>query len=164
MSDIKTIIGEARRPERTVTVCLRPDLLADWQRAAEELQRVREAPRTSLDDAGPVALAQKVNDFERQMREASIEFVVRGLPPAKVRELQADSDDDETLALDVLRASLVEPDLDDDDWTRLFGDDGALTLGEVGRLAEASNAVNFRSASVPSSRLASAVLASSDEN
>lgn len=164
MPDVKALISAARRPERTVTVCLRPDLLADWQRAADELQRVREQPRGSLDDAGPVTLAQKVDDLSEQMRAASVEFVVRALPRAKVRELQAETSDDEELALAVLRASLVEPVLDDDDWDRLFGDDGALPLGEVSRLAEVSNAVNFRSTSVPTSRLASALLQSSGEN
>lgn len=164
MPDVKALIGAAKRPERTVTICLRPDLLAEWQRAADELQRVREQPRGSLDDAGPVALAQKVGDLEQQMRDASVEFVVRALPRAKVRALQADTDDDEALALAVLRASLVEPVLDDDDWDHLFGDDGVLPLGEVQRLADASNAVNFRGTSVPTSRLASALLRSSDES
>lgn len=164
MSDVKELIGAAKRPERTVTVCLLPDLYAEWQQAADELQDARERPRGSLDDAGPVALAQRVADLESRMRDASVVFRVRGLPPARVRALQSETDDDEALALAVLRESLVDPELDDDDWERLFGDDGVLTMGEVGRLAEASNAVNFRATSVPSSRLASAVLRSSAES
>jgi hypothetical protein len=164
VSDIKSIIGGARRPEKIVVICLRPDLMAEWQRATEELQRAKEAPRESLDDSGPVALARRVEHLEQEMRESSVEFVVRGIPPARVRAIQAESADDEALAMAVLRESLAAPDVDDDDWERLFGDDGILVMGEVARLVEASNAVNFRASSVPSSRLASALIRRSAES
>lgn len=162
--DIKSIIADAKRPERTVSVCLRPDLYAEWQRVSNQLVEARKAGRRSLDDAGPVALAEQVASLEQQMAESTVEFVLRGLPPSRVRAIQSETDDDEALALAVLRESMVAPQLDDAEWDALFGDDGVLTMGEVGRLADASNAVNFRATSVPSSRLASAALSSSDES
>lgn len=164
MSNIKSLIGDAKRPERTVSVCLAPDLLAEWQQASERLAEAKDRKRTSLDDEGPVTLARQVADLEQRMRDATVLFRLRGLPPSRVRTLQASSDDDWGLALDVLRESLVEPELDDEDWERLFGEDGVLSMGALNQLAEASNAVNFRATSVPSSRLASAVLQSSDES
>jgi len=162
--DLKALLTEAKRPERTVSVCLLPTLVAEWQQAADELGKAKDRARASLDDEGPMALARQVADLEQRMTDASVTFRVRGLPPSRVRALQAASDDDWALAMAVLRESLVEPELDDDDWTRLFGEDGVLSMGALNQLAEASNAVNFRATSVPSSRLASALLRTSAES
>jgi hypothetical protein len=54
--------AEAKRAERTVPICLRGDLVADWEAADRELKRAADENRSadSKEGAGLGALAEKV--------------------------------------------------------------------------------------------------------
>lgn len=167
MADIGALLDGAKPAERRVSICLAPHLGAEHRRLQEDLIAAEAQGRGSIDDEGPVALAMRVQDLERQMRDATVEFVVRAVPRRRIRELTTATDDQEALTLAILRAAVVEPEMTDEQWVRLVGDDdtdGLLSMGELQRLVEASETVNFRAFSVPSSRLASARLQGSDES
>jgi hypothetical protein len=165
MVEFDRLLSEARPAEQIVSVCLRGDLLAEHQRLSRLLSDERNRARISIDDAGPVDVAAQIQDVERRMREATWDFRVCALPRRRLRELSASVDEGEPLSLAILRESLVDPQVTDEQWLRLVGDDntdGVLPMGELQRLVHAANEVNFQETSVPTSRLASVFLHRSD--
>jgi hypothetical protein len=52
LKSFKAMMSEARLPERTVDLCLRGDLIAEFQALDAELEQARNAAGDSLDNAG----------------------------------------------------------------------------------------------------------------
>jgi hypothetical protein len=132
--------AEAKRAERTVPICLRGDLVADWEAADRELKRAADENRSadSKEGAGLGALVEKVRALEAQMLEHSENWRLRALPrhefralvaahPPRLGEDQMPIPEDrpginrDTFPSALIRASLVEPELDDEDAVWLLG-------------------------------------------
>jgi hypothetical protein len=180
VSAYKNRLKEARRPERAVPICLRGDLLADWQAAEEELKRAQGGRGDSLEDGGIAELAERVRALEAEMLEHSDQFRLRAMPRYKFRALVAahpprTGDDGtnredaqlgvnrDTFFPDLIRASIVEPVLDDEDWKTLLGDpddpddEGLLTDRQFGDLEDAAWFLNRGEVDIPFSRAASLI-------
>lgn len=181
MSDIKAKIRAARLPERTVPVCLDGALIAEIEAADRELVRLREQPAAdSLDGGGDVRrAAERVEALREQMSEASEDFRLRAMPrkrwKAFIRQHQPRKDEDgrvderdrhigvnvDTVYPALIRASVVSPALDDEDWLTLLGDDevdGVLTDRQFDELSSAAWFLNRDTVDVPFSRAASQIL------
>lgn len=170
MSDFKALLAEARLPERTVEVCLRGDLAADHEAAERELEQAQRAPSDSLAGSGAGAIVDRIEALEAQMREHTYPFRLRALSRPAWRKLLAEHpprrddagkivDEDAGVELNVetfyaalIRACLVDPVLDGDDWARLTE---ALTDRQYGDLASAAWLLNRGEVDVPFSLAAS---------
>ncbi|GIE30179.1 hypothetical protein Ait01nite_032240 [Actinoplanes italicus] len=147
MSSIKDKIAKARLPERTVQLCLNGDLVAEHEEAERELEQAQRNPGNSLAGNGAAAIAERIEALEAEMRESTETFVLRALPQKKNprddrptwRELlerhpprrgddgeiiEADKSillDTSTFYEDMIRVCTVSPEMDEDDWEKLFG-------------------------------------------
>ena len=129
-----------QRPTRSVQICLKGDLVADWEAADRELQRAQEEARSSnsKEAAGLGELVDRVRALEAEMLEHAETWTLRAMPRYVFRALVAahpprTGEDGEILAEDragidrstfppkLIRASLVTPELDDEDCVWLFG-------------------------------------------
>lgn len=173
MTDIKSILAEARLPERTVPICLRGDLVATHEELERQLEEANRKAGDSLAGNGAGELVDKIEALQEEMRAATVTFRLRALPKPAWRALLAEhpprhDDDDKPLAEDavvgvnmdtfwdaIARACLVEPEVDDETWALMAGPDGKLTDNQLGRLADAAWAVNRGDVSVPFSRAVS---------
>lgn len=188
--DIKALIRASRRPEATVPICLRGDLVARFEELDTQLAAVA---GTVVDKRlnGPAEgrrIAEQMAALQEEMRESTVPFRLRALLPSRWAALAAEHQprkdaDGRMVAEDALgvnaqtffaaliRASVVSPDLDDADWEILLGtqDDGTaveedggggLTDGQVDALGGAAWRLNRREVDIPFSRAASAILRS----
>jgi hypothetical protein len=167
--NFKTMLAEAKLPESTVMICLRGDLAADHEAAERELKRAEEASADSLAGSGAGELVDRIEALEVQMREHTYEFRLRALPKPRWRALVAehpprrdgdngivDSDrigvNAETFYDAIIRACLVDPELDDDEWAQLVD---ALTDRQYDDIADAAWSLNRREVDIPFSHAAS---------
>lgn len=185
MSSYKEKRADARRAERSVPVCLRADLVAEWEAADRDLKRIQAQDDDSKEGAGTGELIERIQALEAQMAEHTDEYRLRALPRHKFRKLVADHPPrldeqgdpiraDAVLGLNrdtffpaLIRLSVVEPVLDDDDWRWLLGDDtddtddgddgeeGVLTDRQFGDLEDVAWFLNRGEVDVPFSRAAS---------
>lgn len=166
--DAKSIIASAKRPERTVDLCLRADLVAELEDAKRELKSAREAPRTSLGDDGGLAEVQtRIDAIKAEAREHTLVFRFRALNRHEMRALIAanpprDGDrldkqsgyNTDAVTYRLIRDCCYEPALDDDEWTALLGTEdevgsGVLSPGQFERLADAVASLNFARVDIP---------------
>jgi hypothetical protein len=178
MGTYKQQHADAQRAQRSVKVCLRNDLVADWEAADRELTRVQ-AERLATDSkeagAGTAELADKVRALEALMNEQADEWLLRAMPRHQFRALMAahpprKGEDGEPVEGDrvfnratffpaLIRASVVSPELDDEDWAWLLGDDeaedGVLTDRQFSDLEDAAWFLNRGEVDVPFSLAAS---------
>lgn len=180
MTSIKDALKAAKLPERVVPVCLQLDLQDEFETAERELQEALQRPRDSLAAGGvPTELSERVKALEDQMRKASHDFRLRAHPRPKWKALLAEhqprkdpesgdvDERDKYIGVNVetffpalIRASIVEPELDDEDWALLV--DEKLTDRQFDQLSDAAWALNRRDVDVPFSRAASRILRGSE--
>lgn len=175
--DAKALIAGAALPERSVEVCLRPDLLARLQELERELQRAedeRKAGGGSLASGSASRVtAGQIDAIRAEMLEATMVFQLRALPRRKFRALQAEFPPRDGNAIDnlngvniedaaeaMVRRCLIDPELDDADWAAL---DELLSDGQFNQLAAAAWAINSKDVEVPFSRTASRITQTSDD-
>lgn len=172
MSNIKDILAEARLPERAVSICLRGDLSAEFQRLED---RLSEANNERLKDkrlaksTKPVEIAQEMEAVREKMRAATIEFTLRAFasdvwrsmkrkhplpekPEAIDRVLGADA---KGLLNEAIQKAIVEPELDDEDWDRLRD---TIADGEWQKLVDATYVLNEEGTNLPFSQAGSLAL------
>lgn len=172
-------LKRARKPRRTVDICLAGDLIAEYERLEKQLAEAQQAPvGQSMEDSGArVEIAEKIEALRTEMRAFTEEFVLEALSGKKYRALKAEhpprqNDEGEVIdsdrALDVnmdefagplIRACLVSPVLDDEEWAAT---EEALTDRQWDDLVAASIWANEGRVNIPFSRAASAILASSE--
>lgn len=188
MGSYKDKNKDAARAERTLPVCLRGDLVGTWEAAERGLERARAEQLGSSSKEGTDigALIDQVRALEAEMLEHTDIWRLRALPRHKFRALVAahpprldeNSDpiaEDRVIGLnkktffpELIRASVVEPELDDEDWVWLLGNDdaaddddsGVLTDRQYGDLSDVAWFLNRGEVEVPFSHAAS--LASRD--
>lgn len=177
----KELIRAAKLPEKTVPVCLHADLVAEVEQSERELADTQRQPADSLAAGGKARLiAERIESLRQQMLDHTVEFVLRAMPRPRWKAFVAEhpprkddkGDVDErdryvginadTFYDALVRRSVVSPELDDEDWTLLLGDDGKLTDRQFDTLADAAWALNRRDVDVPFSLAASRILRTSE--
>lgn len=168
---IKAEIKAAKLPQRSVEVCLRGDLVAEFEGLQRELERLGERPKQPMlvGDVEAQRVAKRIEAVRAQMREHSVALTVQSMPRRAWTEFVAsheprkDVDADKALGFNtttlyeaLVRESVVDPVLDDEDWRRLL--DEVLTDAQFESLAQAAWDLNRKDVSVPFSWAASAVL------
>lgn len=168
-ADVAALLAQARRPERTVPVCLRGDLQAEFEQLDRQLDEAVRRPQTKLvDDNGAPAIAARIEALRAEMAEATVEFRLRALPRPQWRDLQGKhvkedgSVNVETMASPLIRACTVAPELTDEQWDTLLSD--SLTDGQYEALFEACWMLNKRPVDVPFSRAASLLTQGSEQS
>lgn len=199
MGNYKSSRKDAKRAERSVPICLNADLSADWEAADRELQRAQKESNNSLEGGGVGDLVDRVRDIEARMLENTEQYRLRALPRHEFRRLVAqhpprmDENDQpnredaqigvnrDTFFHDLIKVSVVEPHLDDEDWAWLLGhtdtereqleaegkadqiEEGILTHRQFGDLEDAAWFLNRGEVQVPFSRAASLARRNSDD-
>jgi hypothetical protein len=138
-ADFKTLLMAAQLPQRSVPVCLRGDLRAEYEDVQRQLKQARKQRTDSKEAAGTAQLTERLEALEVQMQDSTHPFVLRALPKPRWRRLVNEhqprkGEDDQVLESDTIgfntdtfypaaiRACTVDPVLDDDEWRRLLGD------------------------------------------
>lgn len=161
------ILAQARRPEDTVELCLRGDLVAQFHALERELV---DAPRVaaSLADRSPAAvLAERITALREQMDAAKVTFHLRALPPREwsdydaTRPNKADDETDDAFrarffgwTAGLVSRCLVDPVLTPDQVAEVVD---VLSAKQWDQLADAAWLVNTGQVSVPFSAAASAL-------
>lgn len=178
MSDISARLKAARLPERTVEICLRGDLVAEFEQLDRQWRAAIDRPATSLADGGEgVEIAAQMEAVRADMQGEMLTLRLRALPRRRWSELVAEhpvrrSDDGTTHADDeqfgynsstffeaLVRESVIDPVLSHSDWATL---DDVLTDSNFMALANAAVMLNRRSVDIPFSLAVSQTLTSSE--
>jgi len=172
IEQLDNLLNSARLPESTVTVCLRGDLQAEWDRLNAKLAELRSAPGRKLtDNAEASTVAARIREIEGQMKESTIELTLRALPRREWLRLLRDhprggDDGDKAMGLNtetffdaLIPLSIVDPELNEDQVSRLMD---ALSSAQYDKLLETAWSLNRRDVSVPFSPLASLTAGNTD--
>lgn len=173
IEQLDNLLSAARLPESTVTVCLRGDLQAEWERLNAKLAELRSAPGRKLtDNAEASAVASRIREIEGQMRESTLELTLRALPRRDWLRLIRDhpprkgDEGDKSLGLntetffdELIPRSIVNPTLNEDQVSRLMD---ALSSAQYDKLLETAWNLNRRDVDVPFSPLASLAAGNTD--
>lgn len=170
LSDFHELLKQARLPERTVAVCLRADLVADHEGLQRQLDQAQQRQVDSLAGTGTGILEERIRDLEADMKASIVVFRLRALPHARrasdprptFRELRSQHParevDGKVLPEDMMagwinamtfpdplvRHSIVEPELSDEDWENLV-----LSQGQFDELATTAWELNQGKVDVP---------------
>lgn len=163
MTDIKDRLKRAKRRETTEDVCLRGDLAGQYEALQRKLDQL--PPNNKLaGDPERQRIQVEMDRIRVEMAADTIPFVLRALSEPKYQALvdahpprragdEVDARDAEvgfnrsTFYAALIRASVVEPQLDDGDWSLLFGE--GLSPGQFGRLGLRALEVNNKKIDVP---------------
>jgi hypothetical protein len=173
LSELDALLAAAKLPETTVRVCLRGDLIAEWEELDRQLTELRNrATATLAGDPAEAVLAGRIRDLEAEMEGSTISVRLRAMERRPFRRLaeehpaRKDHQGDQALGYNqdtyfdaLIAACLVEPDLDAD---RLAVFLDKLTDRQFSSLADAAWALNRRDISVPFSHTASRITQTSD--
>ena len=169
-TDFKVLLKGAKLPERTVQICLRGDLRAQFEAAERQLDELNDRATDSLTVAGKGELLDRIDALQAEMRDFTYTFVVRAMARPAFRALVSDHpprrdadneilDDDKLLGVNgdtfweaLIRAAVIDPVMDDDEWAQLFD---AVTDWQFEQLANAAWLINRGEIDVPFSRAAS---------
>jgi hypothetical protein len=176
MKNFKAMMAEAKLPERTVDVCLRGDLVADFQALEAELDEARRAGGDSL-DSGTGEIVELMEATQALMRDYTYPVRLRAMRgpdfrtllaqhPARRNEAgeidKAEQGFDfniETFFEPLLRACMVDPELVvNDEWREFVG---TLTDYQFNELALAALTLNRGKVDIPFSLAASMMKSSS---
>ena len=172
MTEFKTLLTAARLPERTVPICLRGDLVAEFEGLERQLDEALRVPSNSAEGDGAGPIAERMEHLRKEMREHTYQFRLRAMtrprwhefigehPPRKAEDSdEIDARDRlrgvniETFFPALVRESVVDPVLDPAEWTLLL--DQALTDRQFDELANAAWALNRGEVDIPFSPVAS---------
>jgi hypothetical protein len=183
-AEIKAVIAGARRAERVVPVVMRADLAAECQhleRQIRDLELEQSGPAASL-SGNPAAreLAERIEALRVEMRESIMEFTIRALPGRRSKNAKVPTwlqlkescppregnakDKENGVDMDafneaLVRVSIVDPVLDEDDWGNLLE---ALSDAAFTEIVGHCYGVNQDDTDVPFSYAASRILKTSD--
>lgn len=163
MTDIKSLLKQAKRRTVTVPVCLRGDLATEYEQMQKQLAGLPKSNKLGGDPERQRITA----DMERiraEMAEGTVDFVLRALSDTDFQELvdqhppRRDGDDvnegdaqagynRSTFYRAQIRACTIEPTLDDGDWATIFGE--ALSAGQMVHLSVEASRVNGQDVDVP---------------
>lgn len=175
--DVDALIDQARKPEKTVTVCLRGDLIAEIEEREQQIARMVADDRVASQRA---RLGDEIDELRRRMQAASITLRFRALdrlvwadleakhPPRKDEKTGEVNRYDagvgfnvDTLIAEAIPMSLAAPKLTPAQLDKLLA---AATNQQYDEIAGCIHALNCSRVTVPFSVLASAARESSGEN
>jgi hypothetical protein len=172
----KDRLKTAKLPQRNVKVCLRGDLFAEVERLDVELRHL-DANSTDgrmVGNVEAVNLATQIKALQEQMADETQDFTIRAIPHGDWTALQAAhpprADDPEDVASGynrddfaeaLLRRSVVEPILDEEDWAELLT---VISQRQYDELCNGAWQANAGSVSIPFSQAASKTLRSEPES
>lgn len=173
---LDSMLDGARLAERSVELCLRGDLQADFEDLERQLKELRSGDQRDerlTSGAEGRALAEQIETLRADMADAMVEFRIRALPRAKWSKLLKDHPDADpkkqfnvdTFVPALLRMSVVDPELTEGQWVKLIGDDttdAVLSASQYDLLSDTAWTLNRQDAKVPFSQLASALLRNSE--
>lgn len=165
--DVSQLIAEAKLPEKTVSLCLRGDLVAEVEQLEAELSRMPTSDRLT-GNAEARKMAARIEQLQEQMHESTVAFVLRGLPRREWTRFLAkhgprDGNEQDKAAgintdtyfVALVWECMIAPDIDDEQYEQLI--DNALTAKQWDRLASAAIELNIEDVSVPFSAAASLI-------
>lgn len=167
--DIKSLIAGAKRPERTVTLNLRGDLIAEVSELEDQLRELQQQSDTRLvDNPDAIEIAQRIQELEAEAEGSELTIRLQAVPRSAWRSAIANNPDPDGeriadldgVAREVLGASILSPDIDEDDLEALTD---ALSAGQWGEIVGAVWTLNSGDNKVPFSRLASLTVPSSGD-
>lgn len=171
-AEVLARIRPTRREEAT-TLCLRPDLLAAWEEAQQQLaeQRIADGENQRLSSGMSKQtkdLARKVQEIEAEIEATQVRFVLRALtkdqyraicdqhPPRKGNEFDQFAGHDREAVIDeVVRECIVDPVFDGASWAQFVE---VCNPSEWNELKAVANRVNSSVVAAPKSELASQIL------
>ncbi|QDY06170.1 hypothetical protein FJK98_02490 [Micromonospora sp. HM134] len=171
-SQFDAILAQAKLPERTVPLCLREDLVAEYERLDNELLG---APRTasSLGEVAPATvIARRMEELRKEMLAHQVQFLLRAWPARRFTVLRdampkkADDQSDDEFAdvwhaavCDLVSKMLVEPKATAEQVAELAD---RLAESQWLALSNAAWDINARGQAIPFSVAASAILGSAE--
>jgi len=172
---VKDRLKAAKLPERSLQVCLRGDLQAEFDDLERQLREAREAPAATGKRIGSkpdaLAIVEQQAALREQMADEMLDLRIRALPRSEWVALvrgnppRQGNEGDEAMGVNLeglmpaaIPRCVVEPELDDEDWQNL---NDHLSSGDYDRLMTTVWDVNRSGVDVPKSRLASLVMAES---
>lgn len=174
---IEDVFADAKLPTRSVPLCLRGDLVSEWQdlerRFKSANQAADEDTLASKNSAEAIELARQMEALEEQMRASTRTFRLQGLPGSKWRDLlrahpprEGDEGDAQvefnrdTFGVAALAACCAMPKMTPGQAAKLV--DKTLTDGQWGTLFAHIWQMHTSAVDVPFSLAASAVRAASE--
>lgn len=91
MKTIDDFLGGFKAPQVVVPICARADLMADYERLQEELQKALRDNSQSLAGANGQAVREKIYELEDEMEANTMEFVLQALPSNEYRRILAEN-------------------------------------------------------------------------
>lgn len=155
MTDIEEILGEVQPPQASVTLCLRGDLVARWEKLHAEFKTAPEvAP--SLGESSPRSQLQaQLRELDEEMQAAQRTFVFKAMPAPEYSALMAKYPpkgarpgpyDPETFRGPLVAASSLDPVMTEEQVERLFA---KLSRGQIEALGDAAFAANQGGLDIP---------------
>jgi hypothetical protein len=165
-------LKQARLPEAVVEIVLRGDLAVEHEQLTRQLEDIKSRPATSLAGSGAGPVEERLFELANEMRESVLAFTLRALPRGKRpgdrrpswRELREQypprEKNGEIVREDILagfvnaadfpeplvKASVVDPELTDDDWADLMP---SITDGQFDELVNAAWNLNRGKVDIP---------------
>lgn len=176
MQDVDALLDAATLPERTVDLCLRGDLHADYQDAEARYYAAQMHAEPSLGgEATEVTeIRAELEGLTEQMRDATLTLRFRAVSKERFDLIlvahppREDNKDDQAAGFDqdgvnesMIKACCVEPELTAERWDKLRG---AITSQQYNELIGAVNQLNFAPVDIPFLFAASAKPSDSDES
>lgn len=181
-------LAAAKLPERTMPVCGRGDLAAEFEDVEEQLRQAAKKSKNSLAGAGLAPLMERLDEIQAEMQEATYPIRVRALrkrrkpgdddgrptwtelsaqhPPREkedgslvAEDMMAGGINRETFLEPLLRVSIVDPVMTDEQFDEFVS---ALSDGQYERLVQAAWDCNQGQVDIPFSRVASLIRRGSD--
>lgn len=127
---IKAAIKQAKAAEATVTVCLRGDLVKAIEQLEQRKIEILAGGSDSLVPPDTSAVDKEIAELEERRDQVTFEFRLRELSYRRWDQLETahpprdgkwERVNAATFLPAVVRASVVEPKLDDEDWNDLLG-------------------------------------------
>lgn len=177
--DVKALIRRPTRPGKTVPIVLGcGELYARWEELDAELQRLARTPVLDKrlgggDEAKARRVAAEITALEEEMRASEVPFKLRALaepdwlalcskhPPRKAKDGSIHERDTMGVNVDAfaepaIRACVISPELDDEDWRLLFRPTAeekkaglGLASGQLDKLFYAVWTINRQTADIP---------------
>lgn len=174
LAELDALLDSAQLPEATEDICLRGDLVAEWEATEKQLREAKATTTHTLAGSSEVRdLSRRVRELEEQMRGSTITVKLRAHPRPDWAKLVAAHPpregnkgdkvmqvNQETFYDALVKASIVEPAMDDERATRLLD---ALSDAQFDKLATRSWNLNRKDVDVPFSPTASRIMETSDE-
>jgi hypothetical protein len=170
--DIEQIITSARRPETTVPLCMRGDLQAVWEQLDRDFDTADKEITDEVTEGGSPVLAVKIAkqmaEVEREMRDSTVIFILRGLsrsqwqeivkenPPIEGVDEEGAEVNEESFVTAMIAQCCADPSMTIEQAKRLHDE---VTDGQWQSLATAAWQVNKNTPTVPYSLAASTRLA-----